>query len=70
MVGELAFYTGEARTADIAAAVDSSVYALHREALERLHATHPRIAAQFDHMVIHKIAAAMTRTSQLVTMFR
>lgn len=70
MVGELAFYTGEARTASISAAVDSTVYILRKDALSRLRATHPELATSFDHMVIQKISRDLTRTNKLVAMFR
>ena len=70
MVGELAFYTGEARTASITAVTDSSVYVLHKSALARLRAHHPDLAGRFDHMVIQKLSNALTRTSKLVAMFR
>jgi len=70
MVGEQAFYTGEARTASIAAAVDSKVYVLHKDALTRLRTTHPHLATSFDHVVIHKISRALTRTSKLAAVFR
>lgn len=70
MVGELAFYTDEARTASIAAEVDSTVYVLRREALVELRAAHPDLAALFDHMVIHKVSHALTRANKLLALYR
>jgi SulP family sulfate permease len=70
MVGEQAFYTGEARTASIAAAEDSIVYALGHEELERLRRTHPEVAQAFDRMVITKLSHALARTNRLVAGFR
>ncbi len=70
MVGELAFYTGEARTASIAAVNESAVYVLHRKDLARMRVDCPEIAMRFDHMVIRKISGALARTNKLVTMFR
>jgi SulP family sulfate permease len=70
IVGEMALYTNEARTASIIAAADSSVYVFHKEALTRLRTTHPGLATQFDLMVIGKISGALKRTSKLVAMFR
>lgn len=70
MVGELAFYTDEARTASIAAEVDSTVYVLRREALVQLRAAHPDLAALFDHMVIHKVSHALTRANKLLALYR
>ncbi len=70
VVGELAFYTGEARTAAIVADVDSTVYVLRREDLKRLRESHPDLAAMFDHMVIHKISHALTRVNKLLALYR
>jgi SulP family sulfate permease len=70
MVGEQAFYTSEARTASIAAAVDSTVYVLTNDALERLRTTHPHLATRFDHVVINKISRALARTSKLAAILR
>jgi SulP family sulfate permease len=70
MVGELAFYTDEARTASIAADVDSTIYVLRREALVQLRAAHPDLAALFDHMVIHKVSHALTRANKLLALYR
>lgn len=67
IVGELAFYTGEARSASIQAAVDSGVHVLRREALERMRLAHREIATDFDHMVIRKIARTLARTNRLVS---
>lgn len=70
MVGELAFYSGEVRTASIAAVSDSSVYVLHKAALARLRTDNPDLAGRFDHMVIQKLSHALTRTNKLVATFR
>ena len=70
VVGELAFYTGEARTATIAADHDSVVYVLRRDDLARLRAAHPDVAAAFDHMVIHKVSHALTRANKLLALYR
>ncbi|MCA0199731.1 MAG: cyclic nucleotide-binding domain-containing protein [Proteobacteria bacterium] len=70
VVGELAFYTGEARTAAIVADVDSTVYVLRREDLKRLRESHPDLAAMFDHMVIHKVSHALTRANKLLALYR
>jgi len=66
MTGELAFYTGAARSASIHAAEASSVHVLHREALTQMRAEHPELATKFDHMVIRSIAASLTRTNQMI----
>ena len=43
-VGELAFFSGGTRTADVRASRDSSVLALTREDYDRIVAQHPKIA--------------------------
>ncbi|MGE3475629.1 MAG: SulP family inorganic anion transporter [Rhodospirillaceae bacterium] len=70
VVGELAFYTGEARTAAIVADVDSTIYVLRREDLGRLRESHPELAAMFDRMVIHKVSHALTRANKLLALYR
>jgi SulP family sulfate permease len=70
MVGEQAFYTGEARSASIAAAEDSTVYVLTRDGLAELRRTTPDVAHAFDHMVITKLSRALARTNRLVAGFR
>jgi len=70
MAGELAFYTGEARTAAIIAAEDSQVYVLTRRRFERLRLTHPDIATRFDHLVIGRLARTLGRTNKLLAMYR
>jgi SulP family sulfate permease len=68
MVGEMAFYSGEARTGSIVAVEDSDVYILRKEALATLRGTHPELATTFDHKVIRKISRDLSRTNQLVAM--
>lgn len=66
MAGEMAFYTGAARTASIVAVEDSSVQILHRDALLRMRTEHPSLATRFDHMVIRKLAGSLERTNRLI----
>ncbi len=70
MVGELAFYTGEARTAAIVAATDAVVLVLNRGALARLRAGRPALALAFDHVVIQKISRALSQTNKLVALYK
>lgn len=70
MVGEIAFYTGEPRTASIMAVVGSSVYVLSKEALARLRSENARLATLFDHMAVCKVSRALARTNKLLAMFR
>ncbi len=66
VAGELAFSTGEARTASIVAVIDSRVHVLHKDALNRMRTAHPGLATQFDHMVIRKISQSLSRTNKLM----
>ncbi|MGE4062282.1 MAG: SLC26A/SulP transporter family protein [Rhodospirillaceae bacterium] len=70
VAGELAFYTGEARSASIVASEDSTVFVLRRESLARLREDNPGLAAKFDHMVIHKVSHALTRANKLLAVYR
>ncbi|MES2949304.1 MAG: SulP family inorganic anion transporter [Pseudomonadota bacterium] len=65
MVGEMAFYTGQARAASIIAVVDSKVYALDNAALKRMRLQDPNMAMRFDHMVIAKLSHALRRANRL-----
>ena len=65
MVGEMAFYTGQARTASIIAVVDSTVYALDNSALQRMRAQAPEMAMRFDHVVISKLSHSLHRANRL-----
>lgn len=70
MVGELAFYTGEARSASIGADTDAVVYVLRRDGLAKMRTAHPALATLFDHMVIHKVSHALTRANKLLAVYR
>ena len=67
LLGEIAFYLGEPRSATIVASQPSSVRVMHRVALERMRAERPELAMQFDHMVIRSVARSLKRTTQMVT---
>ncbi|MES2605524.1 MAG: SulP family inorganic anion transporter [Pseudomonadota bacterium] len=67
IVGELAFATGEARTASIVAVTESRVYVLHKDSLTRMRAEHPDLAMLLDQMVIQKISQTLVRTNKLLT---
>lgn len=66
MVGEIAFYTGSARTASIQAVLDSRIQVLTQASLARMRIHHPGLATRFDQMVIRRLAAALTRTNRLI----
>lgn len=67
LLGELAFYLGEPRSATIVATRPSVVRVMHRSALERMRRERPELATQFDHMVIRSVAGSLKRTNQMVT---
>ena len=66
MAGEMAFYTGQARTASIVAASQSRVKILSRQALERMQHEHPDLATRFDLMVIRKLCGSVARSNMLI----
>jgi len=65
LLGELAFYLGEPRTATIVATRPSSVRVMRRDALERMRVEKPELAMKFDHMVIRSLGGALKRTNQM-----
>ncbi|OGR35421.1 MAG: hypothetical protein A2051_13035 [Desulfovibrionales bacterium GWA2_65_9] len=67
MVGEMAFHSGEARTASIIAVADSRVHTMRREALEGMRAAHPELVTCLGHMAIRNIAHSLTRANTLIT---
>jgi len=67
LLGEIAFYLGEPRSATIVASQKSLVRVMRRAALERMRAERPELATQFDHMVIRSVAGSLKRTTQMVT---
>jgi len=70
MVGEMALYTGKARTASIQATVPSSAYILSKLALARMRAELPELVTRFEHMVIRKVSDSLARSNQLITTLR
>ena len=67
LLGEIAFYLGEPRSATIVATQPSSVRVMHRAALERMREERPELATRFDHMVIRSVAGSLKRTTLMVT---
>ena len=70
VAGELAFCTGEPRTASIIAVEASRVDVLHRASLDQMRAAHPALATRFDQMLITKISQALGRASKLIATLR
>jgi sulfate permease, SulP family len=67
LLGEIAFYLGEPRSATVIATQASTVRLMHRSALQRMREERPELATQFDHMVIRSVAGSLKRTTQMVT---
>jgi NTE family protein len=57
-IGELAFFSGGARTADVRASRDSLVYKLTRQAYDEIVARHPGIAESILAVLSRRLAAA------------
>jgi sulfate permease, SulP family len=70
MVGEMALYTGKARTASIQATVTSSAFILSKLALARMRIEAPELVTRFEHMVIRKVSESLARSNQLVATLR
>ena len=64
-IGELAFFSGVARTADVRAARDSSVLALSRESYDALTAEHRGIADAILRALAARLAQA-TRSAEAI----
>jgi SulP family sulfate permease len=69
MVGEMAFYSKEVRTATIRATSASEVYVLNGNSLSELRNRNSELATQFDVFVIKKLSNALSRTNKLVASF-
>jgi SulP family sulfate permease len=62
VVGEIALYTGVARTADVVAEVPSVVLRIGRESIERLEAEEPELAAALHRWLATTLAERLTDT--------
>ena len=67
MVGEMAFYSGDIRSATIRAKAPSQVYVLDNQSLLRLREARPDLANKLDIFVIKKLANALIRVNKLIT---
>ncbi|MEJ6595294.1 cyclic nucleotide-binding and patatin-like phospholipase domain-containing protein [Parasphingorhabdus sp.] len=64
-VGELAFFAGGKRTADVIATRDSSVLEVSRQAFDDIALRHPELYAAMLRLVSGRLAAATARTSSI-----
>jgi sulfate permease, SulP family len=62
VVGEIALYTGVARTADVVAEASSVVLRIGRESIERLEANEPELAAALHRWLATMLAERLTDT--------
>jgi SulP family sulfate permease len=60
VVGEIAHYTGVARTADVVAEVPTVVLRISREAIERLEVEEPELAAALHRWLATTLAERLT----------
>ena len=56
VVGEIGFYSGEARTASVVADEPGTVYKLTRQALDRMAQEDPALAADFHRLIVRLLA--------------
>jgi len=66
IVGEIAAYTGLARTADVVADIDSIVYRLPEARLAELQQTEPDLAAAWHLAMATALAEKLDRTNKLL----
>jgi SulP family sulfate permease len=65
VVGEIALYTGGVRTADVVAEVPSVVLRIGREAIDRLEAEEPELAATLHRWLATTLAERLTDTMRI-----
>ena len=66
MLGEMALYTGQVRSASAVASEDCELLVLTRAARERLQREHPQVAALLDRQVVTGLAGAIQRANALL----
>ena len=67
VAGEIAFSTGDARSASVIAVAHSKVWVMHRTAVDRMRTDHPNLAMQLDRMIIRRISRSLARSNHLLT---
>ncbi|QJW84945.1 cyclic nucleotide-binding domain-containing protein [Ramlibacter terrae] len=63
LIGEIALYTGQPRSATLVATEPAVLLMLTREARARMQAEQPALAAQLDHQVVLGLAATLVRAN-------
>ena len=60
VVGELGFYLGQARTADVVSETEAVVYRLSKARLAELEASHPKVASTLHQLIVHLLSERVT----------
>jgi SulP family sulfate permease len=66
VVGEVALYLGIARSASVVAEVPSVVYRLTLDAMERMKAEHPALAATFHAFIVRITAGRLAANNKII----
>jgi len=66
ILGEMAFISGGTRSADVVANDDVTTYEFNREDFDRLRATHPDIASDFQDYLLRLLSARVRGASEVV----
>jgi CRP-like cAMP-binding protein len=66
VVGEIGFYLGQARTADVISDERGTVYRLSLERLKDLESTNPEVASVLHQAVVHLLAERVVRLTHTV----
>ena len=63
MVGEVAFYLEQQRTADVIADIPSTLYRLTRADLQRMEEEAPELAADLHKLIVHLLAERVIKVT-------
>jgi len=66
LIGELAFCTGEARTATVVAETDASLHVLSRERFDQLAVDDPGLAIEIQQWLLSRLSGRLAATSAMV----
>ena len=67
MTGEMAFYTGNVRSATIRASENALVYVLNGASFKSLRSMHPLLASKFDIYVIKRLSTSLMRANKFIS---
>jgi sulfate permease, SulP family len=66
IVGEIGFYLGQPRSADVKADTTSVIYRLSADAMRRMEREDPALASALHRIVVHRLAARVTHLTDAV----